>query len=51
VAAFDSEDFGAGQVLDELVGFSSDVVEAAFGQAVDGRECRRLSPTYSYEYS
>lgn len=36
VAAFTSEDFGAGQVLDELVSFSTDVVEAAFGQAVDG---------------
>jgi hypothetical protein len=37
VAAFGSEDFGAGQVADELVAFSDDVVEAAFGQAVDGQ--------------
>jgi hypothetical protein len=36
VAAFNNEDFGAGQVLDELVSFSTDVVEAAFGQVVDG---------------
>lgn len=36
VAAFNSEDFGAGQVLDEVVSLSTDVVEAAFGQAVDG---------------
>jgi Cupin len=48
VAAFDSEDFGAGQVLDELVSFSTDVVEAAFGQAVDGANVdtfRQLIPT------
>jgi hypothetical protein len=36
VAAFTSEDFGAGQVADELISFSSDVVIAAFGQAIDG---------------
>ena len=36
VAAFNSEDFGAGQIADELVAFSPDVVQAAFGQAVDG---------------
>jgi len=36
VAAFNNEDFGAGQVLDEVVSLSTDVVEAAFGQAVDG---------------
>lgn len=37
VAAFNSEDFGAGQVAEELVAFSDGVVEAAFGQAVDGK--------------
>jgi hypothetical protein len=36
VAAFNNEDFGTGQIADELVAFSTDVVQAAFGQAVDG---------------
>jgi hypothetical protein len=38
VAAFNNEDFGAGQIVDELVAFSIDIVEAAFGQAVDGED-------------
>ena len=38
VAAFTGEDFGAGQVADELINFSSDVVIAAFGQAIDGAD-------------
>jgi hypothetical protein len=38
VAAFNSEDFGGGQVAEELFAMSADVVEAAFGQAVDGAQ-------------
>jgi hypothetical protein len=38
VAAFNNEDFGAGQVLDETFSFSPDVVSAAFGQAVSGAD-------------
>jgi hypothetical protein len=36
VASFTSEDFGAGQIADELFSFDSDVVSAAFGQSIDG---------------
>ncbi|KAL3425592.1 Spherulin-1A 1 [Phlyctema vagabunda] len=38
VAAFNSEDFGAGQIPDELFAMSNDVLQAAFGQAVAGEE-------------
>ena len=38
IAAFTSEDFSARQVADELINFSSDVVIAAFGQAIDGAD-------------
>jgi Cupin len=36
VAAFNNEDFGAGQIADEFFSLTDDVIEAAFGQAVDG---------------
>lgn len=42
VAAFNNEDFGAGQIADEFFAFSDDVIEAAFGQAVDGRNIDTL---------
>lgn len=38
VAAFTSEDFGAGQAADELFALSDDVVSAAFGQAINGAD-------------
>ncbi|CAL3965722.1 unnamed protein product [Diplocarpon coronariae] len=38
VASFDSEDFGVGQVLDETIQFSPEVVTAAFGEAIDGAD-------------
>lgn len=42
VASFNSEDFGAGQVADELFALSDDVVEAAFGQAIDGTDVQKF---------
>ena len=38
VASFNSEDFGAGQVPDELFAISPNVVTAAFGEAIDGAD-------------
>ncbi|KAH9204031.1 RmlC-like cupin domain-containing protein, partial [Leptodontidium sp. 2 PMI_412] len=38
VASFNSEDFGASQVADELFAMSPNVVIAAFGEAVDGTD-------------
>ncbi|TVY78530.1 Spherulin-1B [Lachnellula suecica] len=38
IASFNSEDFGAGQVLDETFAFDEQVVSAAFGQAIDGND-------------
>jgi len=37
VAAFNTEDFGAGQVAEELFSLGSDTVQAAFGEAIDGK--------------
>jgi hypothetical protein len=42
VAAFTSEDFGAGQIADELFAMSPDVVSAAFGQAIDGADVAKF---------
>ena len=36
VASFNSEDFGTGQVADELFALNPETVAAAFGQAIDG---------------
>jgi len=38
VASFNAEDFGAGQVADELFSLDSDTVQAAFGEAIDGKD-------------
>ncbi|KAG4419440.1 hypothetical protein IFR04_007397 [Cadophora malorum] len=38
VASFNSEDFGAGQVADELFSMSPNIVTAAFGEAIDGAD-------------
>ncbi|PBP17581.1 cupin [Diplocarpon rosae] len=38
VASFTSEDFGAGQALDETIQFSPEIVTAAFGEAIDGAD-------------
>lgn len=38
VASFNSEDFGAGQVVEEVLALSQEVVKAAFGQSVDGAD-------------
>lgn len=42
VASFNSEDFGAGQVADELFAMSADVVSAAFGQAINGADVAKF---------
>jgi hypothetical protein len=42
IAAFTSEDFGAGQVADELFAMSPDVVSAAFGEAIDGADVAKF---------
>lgn len=38
VASFNSEDFGTGQIPDELFAMSDEVVAAAFGQAIPGNK-------------
>jgi len=38
VAAFNSEDFGVGQIPDELFAMTDDVLAAAFGQAIDAAD-------------
>ncbi|GAB1319509.1 Spherulin-1A 1 [Madurella fahalii] len=38
VASFTSEDFGTGQVLDETLAFTDDVIAAAFGHAIAGKD-------------
>ncbi|KAK0099774.1 hypothetical protein ONS95_013335 [Cadophora gregata] len=38
VASFNSEDFGAGQVADELFSMSPNIVTSAFGEAIDGAD-------------
>jgi len=40
VAAFNNEDFGAGQIADELFALSSDVVGAVFGEAINGDQIK-----------
>ena len=42
VAGFNHEDFGTGQVPDELFAMSDDVVSAAFGQAIDGADVAKF---------
>jgi hypothetical protein len=42
VASFNSEDFGAGQVADELFAMTPDVVQAAFGQAINGADVAKF---------
>jgi len=42
VAGFNHEDFGTGQVPDELFAMSPDVVSAAFGQAIDGADVAKF---------
>jgi len=52
VAAFNSEDFGAGQVAEELFAFESDIVQAAFGEAIDGAQVEKfkgkIPPTIAF---
>jgi Cupin len=38
VAAFNNEDFGAGQIADELFAFNQDIVSAAFGDFINGKD-------------
>lgn len=42
VASFNAEDFGAGQLLDEITQFGDDILQAAFGQSVDGADIDRI---------
>jgi hypothetical protein len=38
VASFNSEDFGAGQVIDEILAFQDDIVTSAFGESFDASQ-------------
>jgi hypothetical protein len=38
VASFNSEDFGAGQVVDEVLAFQDDIVTSAFGESFDASQ-------------
>jgi hypothetical protein len=38
VASFNNEDFGASQIVDELLAMSPNIITAAFGEAVDGAD-------------
>lgn len=38
IASFNSEDFGVGQIPEELLAFSPDIVTAAFGEAISGKD-------------
>lgn len=38
VASFNAEDFGTGQVADELFSMSNEVVSAAFGNEIKGED-------------
>ncbi|KAF7547641.1 hypothetical protein G7Z17_g7590 [Cylindrodendrum hubeiense] len=42
VAAFASEDFGAGQIQDETFALSDDVIAATFGQSIAGEDIDRV---------
>ncbi|KAB5577720.1 RmlC-like cupin domain-containing protein [Coniochaeta sp. 2T2.1] len=42
VASFNAEDFGAGQIADEVFSFSNDILEAAFGQSIDGADIDKI---------
>ncbi|KAH7418736.1 RmlC-like cupin domain-containing protein [Cadophora sp. MPI-SDFR-AT-0126] len=45
VASFNSEDFGTGQVTDELFTMSPNVITAAFGEAIDGADVDNFKTT------
>ncbi|KAJ9155045.1 Spherulin-1A 1 [Pleurostoma richardsiae] len=42
VAAFGNEDFGTGQVPDEVFAFSDDVIAASFGQTIAGEDIDKV---------
>ena len=42
VAAFASEDFGTGQIADETFAFTDDVLQATFGQSIDGADIDKI---------
>jgi hypothetical protein len=42
VATFASEDFGTGQIADETVALSDDVIAATFGQSIAGEDIDRV---------
>ncbi|KAK3318665.1 RmlC-like cupin domain-containing protein [Apodospora peruviana] len=42
IAAFPSEDFGAGQIADETFAFSDDVIAATFGQTIAGADIDKV---------
>ncbi|CZS93671.1 related to spherulin 1A precursor [Rhynchosporium agropyri] len=45
IASFNSEDFGAGQIADELFSLSPNVVSAAFGDAINGADVEKFKGT------
>ncbi|KAJ2896655.1 Spherulin-1A 1 [Zalerion maritima] len=45
VAGFNSEDFGAGQIADELFAFDEELVAATLGEMVDGRDVEGIRDT------
>jgi hypothetical protein len=42
VASFNNEDFGAGQIADELFAFNQDIVSAAFGNFIEGKDVAKF---------
>ncbi|KAF4997396.1 hypothetical protein FGRMN_3887 [Fusarium graminum] len=42
IATFASEDFGTGQIADELVALSDDVIAATFGQSIAGEDIEKV---------
>ncbi|KAI1042803.1 hypothetical protein LB505_001058 [Fusarium chuoi] len=42
IATFATEDFGTGQIADELVSLSDDVIAATFGQSIAGEDIDKV---------
>jgi len=42
IASFNNEDFGTGQIADELFAMDDEIVAATFGQAIDGAEVAKF---------
>lgn len=42
IASFNAEDFGTGQVADELLAMNGDTFTAAFGEAVEAKDLEKF---------